>query len=388
MHPLLHRVLALALAGGAGVAPAAAGTNGAEAVVRIGLSAPLTSAQMGEVGPDVRDGAQLAVDELNANGVRIGKSAVKLVLVALDDHADPESAQAVARELVAARVVGVVGPVSSGAALKAASTYAQAGLPMITPSATHPGLTRLGLPNVFRLQPDDIALGQRLLAWAARERRLRHVDIVTEASGYGQVMSVVLRAAAQQSGLKVDEIRLEGSQPDFGVVARRIDMDHPDAVLVAGGDGSGAALLREMHARGLSYKLLGPDGLCSAAFARLAGSSSRGEVVCARQGQHAPEPGPALAAFNERFAKRFGHAPDAQDNDAPYAYDAVRVLVAAMVDAGSSDAAAYLSHIRATTLADGLVGPFHFDARGDVPDGVIALFTYDGEQRVYLSPLP
>jgi branched-chain amino acid transport system substrate-binding protein len=385
MRLLRTCVLPLALAAGACATTSPAADV---PVVRLGVSVPMESAPMPGLGENVRDGARLAVEELNARGVRIGRDVVRLELVVVDDHADPDSAPAVARELAAAHVVGVVGPLNSGVALKEAGTLAQAGLPMLTPSATHPGLTRLGLSNTFRLQPDDAALAQRLVAWAVRERRLRHVDMVTEASGYGQVMSVVFRAAAQQSGVKVDEIRLDAGDTDFGVVARRIDMDHPDAVLLAGVDRTGAALLRALHARGLSYKLIGPDGLCSQELARLAGSSSRGEVVCARQGQHAPEPGPALAAFDQRFTQRFGHGPDADSNYAPYAYDAVRVLVAAMVDARSSDPAVYLSHIRGTTLADSLVGPFHFDARGDVTDGVIALFTYDDDKRVYLSPLP
>jgi len=319
--------------------------------------------------------------------VRIGRADVKLELVAVDDHSDPVSAPAAARELVAAHVVGVVGPMSSGAALKGASLYAQAGLPLLTPSATHPGLTRLGLPNVFRLQPDDAALAQRLVAWAARERRLRRVDLVVEASGYGQVMSVVFRSAAQQAGLQVVEVPLE-READFGVVARRLDMDHPDAVLVAGLDATGAALARALRERNVALTLVGPDGMCSPNFARLAGSVRRGSVLCARQGQHAPDPGPALAAFDDRFAKRFGHAPSPDDNFAAYAHESVRVLVAAMQDAGSSDPATYAPRIRGVTLRDSLVGPFHFDARGDVPDGVIALFTYDDEQRVWLSPLP
>jgi branched-chain amino acid transport system substrate-binding protein len=385
MHPWLDRVLALALAC---AVPAAAGAAEAEApVVRIGLSAPLTSAQMGPVGPEVRDAAQLAVEELNAQGVRIGKSGVKLALVPMDDHSDPADAQAVARELAAAHVAGVVGPVSSGAALKSASTYAQAGLPILSPSATHPGLTRLGLPNVFRLQPDDAALAQRLVAWAARERRLRRVDIVTEASGYGQVMSLLFRTAAQQASLQVAEVALE-RDPDFGVVTRRLDMDHPDAVLVAGLDGTGAALARALRERNVAITLVGPDGMCSPQFARLAGSIRRGSVLCARQGLHAPDPDAAQAAFDERFARRFGRAPDADGHYAPYAYESVRVLVAAMQDAGSSDPAVYTSHIRGVTLRDSLVGAIHFDSRGDVPDGLIALFTYDDDQRVYLSPLP
>jgi branched-chain amino acid transport system substrate-binding protein len=387
MHPWRRHALALALAAACIPCPARAAGDADLPVVRIGLSAPLTSAPMGSLGPDTRDAAQLAIEELNAQGVRIGKSGVKLELVAMDDHADPVAAPAVARELAAAHVVGVVGPMNSGAALKAASTYAQAGLPMITPSATHPGLTRLGLPNVFRLQPDDAVLAQRLVAWVARERRLRRVDIVTEASSYGQVMSVLYRSAAQQAGLQAVEVPLE-REPDFGVVVRRLDMDHPDAVLVAGLDGTGAALARALRERNVALALVGPDGMCSPQFARLAGSVRRGAVLCARQGLHAPDPGAALAAFDDRFARRFGHAPNVDDRYAPYAYESVRVLVAAMQDAGSSDPAAYASHIRGVTLRDSLVGPFHFDARGDVPDGTIALFTYDDDQRVWLSPLP
>lgn len=388
MHPMRHHVMALALVAGACVTPAAATAGDAELpVVRIGLSAPLTLDAMGSFGPDVRDAAQLAIEELDAQGVRIGKSGVKLELVALDDHADPVSAIEVARALATAHVAGVVGPMNSGAAIKAASTYAQAGLPMISPSATHPGLTRLGLTNVHRLQPDDAALVQRLVAWVARERRVRRVDIVTEASSYGQVMSVLYRGAAQQAGLQAVEVPLE-REPDFGVIVRRLDMDHPDAVLVAGLDGTGAALARALRERNVALTLVGPDGMCSPNFARLAGSVRRGSVLCARQGQHAPDPGPALAAFDDRFAKRFGHAPSPDDNFAAYAYESVRVLVAAMQDAGSSDPAAYAPRIRGVTLRDSLVGPFHFDSRGDVPDGAIALFTYDDDQRVWLSPLP
>lgn len=396
MRSLRTRILALALALAASAA-SAAGANATapgesdSPVVRIGLSAPISLAEMHGIGTEVRDGAQMAIDDLNARGVRLGARAVRLELVVVDDHAEPfqDAVLATVRAMTQAHVAGVVGPMNSGVALRTAGLYAQAGVPMISPSATHPGLTRMGLASVFRLQPDDAALAQRLVAWAARERHLRRVSIVTDASGYGQVMSTVFRLATQQAGLKVDdEVKLAPGQTDFAAVVSRLGMAHSDAVLVAGLDGAGAALYRAWHEHGGTAPLIGGDGFCSLAFARLALPVSRGDVLCARQGQHATEPPAALTAFGQRFAQRFDHAPDAEDDDAPYAYDAVRVLVAAMVDAGSSDPAVYLPHLRATTLADSLVGPFHFDAQGDVPDGTIALFTYDGTQRVYLQPLP
>ncbi len=392
MRRLRTRILALALAANACVAGATAAAGAVDLpVVRIGLSAPLSLAEMHGIGTEMRDGAQMAIDDLNAHGVRLGERAVRLELLAVDDHADPyqDAVLATVHAMTQAHVSGVIGPMNSGVALRAAGLYTQAGVPMISPSATHPGITRMGLASVFRLQPDDAALAQRLVAWAARERHLRRVSIVTDASGYGQVMSVVFRLAAQQAGLKVDdEVKLTSGQTDFATVVSRLDMAHSDAVLVAGLDGAGSALYRAWHEHGGTAPLIGGDGFCSLAFARLALPVGRGDVLCARQGQHAPEPPSSWTAFGQRFAQRFGHAPDAEDDDAPYAYDAVRVLVAAMVDAGSSDPAVYLPHLRATTLADSLVGPFHFDAHGDVPDGTIALFTYDGTQRVYLQSLP
>ena len=358
------------------------------AVVRIGVSTPLTNGPRPDLGANVRDGAQMAVDDLDAQGVRIGDAPVKLELFTVDDHSDPGQAPATARALADAHVAGVVGPLNSGIALRAATTFAQAGLPTITPSATHPGPTRMGLANTFRLQPDDAALVFRLVAWAAHDRPLKHLALVTEASGYGQVMALLFKAASHAAGIELDEIKLEPNAANVTAVVKELRAERPDAVLVAAMDTTGASLAREMRAQATWFTLIGPDGFCSPSFALQSGGLKPGQVLCARQGLHAPEASPELAAFDERFTQRFGRAPDAEDNCAVYAYEAVRVLVAAMADAGSSDPAVYMSHIRRTSLKDSLVGPFHFDERGDVPDGVIALFTYDGTSRVYKSPLP
>jgi branched-chain amino acid transport system substrate-binding protein len=66
---------------------------------------------------------------------------------------------------------------------------------------------------------------------------------------------------------------------------------------------------------------------------------------------------------------------------APYVYDAVNVLAAAMVKAGSSDPAKYLPVLAKTSGYKGVTGTISFDANGDIKNGALTLYTYKGGKR-------
>ncbi|MEK7876412.1 MAG: ABC transporter substrate-binding protein, partial [Pseudomonadota bacterium] len=68
-------------------------------VVKIGLAAPITGPQA-HIGVDIRNGTQLAVDDINAAGLTIDGKKIKLELVAEDDEANPTKATTVAQKLV------------------------------------------------------------------------------------------------------------------------------------------------------------------------------------------------------------------------------------------------------------------------------------------------
>jgi len=69
---------------------------------------------------------------------------------------------------------------------------------------------------------------------------------------------------------------------------------------------------------------------------------------------------------------------------APYVYDAVNVMVAAMVKAGSADPKVYLPVLAKTEGYKGVTGTISFDEKGDVKNGALTLYTYkDGKK----SPL-
>ncbi|MBP7485193.1 MAG: branched-chain amino acid ABC transporter substrate-binding protein, partial [Aquabacterium sp.] len=137
----------------------------AQAVVRIGHVAPVSGAQA-HFGRDNENGARLAIEELNAQGVVIGGKKVKFELVAEDDAADPKQGTAAAQKLCDAKVNGVIGHLNSGTTIPAAKIYNSCGLPMITPSATNPELTTLGYKSVYRMLANDNALGAGLAKYA------------------------------------------------------------------------------------------------------------------------------------------------------------------------------------------------------------------------------
>src|SRR4029079_18422889 len=116
--------------------------------IKIGHVGPLTGG-IAHLGKDNENGARLAIAEANAAKIKIDGKDAKFVLVAEDDQADPKVGTTVAQKLVDAKVAGVVGHLNSGTTIPASAIYNQAGIPVITGSATNPKLTEQGFKVVF-----------------------------------------------------------------------------------------------------------------------------------------------------------------------------------------------------------------------------------------------
>ena len=86
--------------------------------------------------------------------------------------------------------------------------------------------------------------------------------------------------------------------------------------------------------------------------------------------------------FGVRYQKRFN---DDVKLYAPYVYDAVNLMVDAMVKAKSSDPAKYLPVLAKTAGYKGVTGTISFDDKGDVKNGALTLYTYKGGKREQLA---
>jgi branched-chain amino acid transport system substrate-binding protein len=139
-----------------------------ETVVRIGHGAPLTGG-IAHLGKDNENGARLAIEQANAKGITIGGAKVKFELLAEDDEEKPDRGPIIAQKFVDAKVAGVVGHLNSGVTIPASAVLNQAGIPMVSGSATNPKLTEQGFKVVFRTVARDDQQGPAVAAYIAND---------------------------------------------------------------------------------------------------------------------------------------------------------------------------------------------------------------------------
>ena len=361
-----------------------AGTASAQdLVVKIGHVGP-TSGSIAHLGKDNENGARMAIDELNAKGVMIGGKKAKFELLAEDDAGDPKQGTAVANKLVDAKVNGVVGHLNSGTTIPASKIYSDAGIPQISPSATNPKYTRQGFKTAFRVVADDVQLGGTLGRYAVKELKGKSIAVIDNRTAYGQgVAEEFVKGAKAAGGNIVDNQYTSDKATDFTAILTAVKAKKPDVIFYGGMDAEAGPMIRQMKQLGINAKFMGGDGICSGELPKLAGGAmADGQVVCAEAGGVEGEQKAGMAKFKEDYKKKFGI--DVQIY-APYVYDAVNVMVAAMVKAGSSDPAKYLPALAATTNYKGVTGPISFDAKGDIKNGALTLHSYKADKMTDLG---
>jgi branched-chain amino acid transport system substrate-binding protein len=354
----------------------------AQTVVRIGHVGPVSGPQA-HYGRDNENGARMAVDELNKQGVTIAGKKVKFELVAEDDAADPKQGTAAAQKLCDAKVNGVVGHLNSGTTIPAAKIYNQCGLPMVTPSATNPELTQLGYKNVYRLLANDNELGAGLARYAAQTLHLKKVAIIDDRTAYGKGVAEVFAKVAKEMGLEVVSQQYTNDKAvDFMSILTAIKSRRPDGIMFGGMDPQAGPMLRQMQQLGMTkVYLFGGDGICTDKLVDLSsGARTLGNVVCAVGGA-AIDKMPDGKAWRARYDAAF---PGQFQVYSPYTYDATMVLVDAMKRANSVDPKVYAAKLPETHY-QGVSAKVMFEPNGELKNPAMTLYVYKNGKKVPLN---
>jgi branched-chain amino acid transport system substrate-binding protein len=350
----------------------------AQLVVKIGHVGPLTGA-IAHLGKDNELGAKLAIEDLNAKGIKIGGQAVKFELVAEDDGADPKQGTAAATKLVDAKVNGVIGHLNSGTTIPASKIYHDAGIVQISPSATNPKYTMQGYKTAFRVVANDGQLGGVMGRYAVKDLKAKSIAIIDDRTAYGQGVADEFEKSVKAAGGKVVGREFTNDKAtDFNAILTKLKGAKPDVVFYGGMDAVAGPMLRQMKQLGIDAKFMGGDGICSSELIKLAGDGmGDGQVICAEAGGVSPDKAAALDAWKASFKKRTGS--DVQIY-APYVYDATMAMATAMQNANSTDPKKYLPAL-AKVSYDGVTGKIAFDSKGDILNGALTFYTYKGGKR-------
>lgn len=351
---------------------------GDKLVVKIGHSGPLTGAQ-GHLGKDNENGVRLALDELNKEGIEIGGQAVQFELVSEDDMADPRTATQVAQKLVDAGVKGMIGHMNSGTSIPASRVYHDAGLVQISPSATAIAYTAQGFPGALRVMANDSQQGSQLARYAVNKMGIKKIAIIDDRTAYGQGISDVFEKTAMELGATIvkREFTTDKSS-DFNSILTNIKATDAELLFYGGMDAQAAPMVKQLRALGMSIPFMGGDGTRTAEFLELAGNEGSGVIgslpglpVANMQG------GPA---FEQMFNARFGVI----QLYAPYAYDAARILVAAMQAANSTEPSVYLPVLKQMNYK-GVTSNISFNENGDLQNSAVSLYKVENGQWLFLE---
>jgi len=336
--------------------------------VKIGSASPLTGPQA-HIGIDIKNGVQLAIDDLNAAGVEIGGKKVKFELLAEDDEANPTKATTVAQKLADAKVAAVVGHFNSGASIPASKIYSDAGIPQISPGSTNPKYTQQGFKTTFRVVANDDQQGPTMARFAAEKLKARNVAVIDDSTAYGQGLADAFETTAKSLGIKiVAREHTTDKDTDFAAILTKIKGKKPDLIMFGGIDPQAGPMVKQMVQLGIKAKFIGGDGIQTPNFIKLAGKAA--ESVMASIPGLPKDQMPGGKAFLDKYKAKFNIEVELF---APMGYDAVFVFVEAMKRAGSTDPARFLPEIGKTSY-QGVIGPIAFDEKGDLKNGPITIY--------------
>jgi branched-chain amino acid transport system substrate-binding protein len=338
-----------------------------ELVVRIGAAAPLTGNQA-HIGKDNESGTRMAIDDANAKGLVIGGKKIHFELISEDDQADPKTATIVAQKLVDDQVKGVIGHLNSGTTIPAAKIYSDNGIPQISPSATAVNYTAQGFKTAFRVMANDAQQGHVLGEFAAKNLGAKKIAVIDDQTAYGQGLADEFIKAAQAAGAQIVAHEYTNDKAvDFTAVLTAVKGKQADLLFYGGMDPQAGPMSKQIKALALNVKFMMGDGGYTPEYIKLAGDAA--------EGSYASLPGVPLSKMpgGKEFETRFVAQYQPIQLYAPYCYDAVNVMIAAMQKADSVEPAKYLPELAKISL-DGVTAKIQFDAKGDLQGGAITMY--------------
>jgi branched-chain amino acid transport system substrate-binding protein len=337
--------------------------GGGSDTIKIAYQGPLSGGEA-QTGTDEQNAVKFAIELYNATN-----PAQKIELVSADDQGDGTVAASVAPGIANDKsIVAVVGPAYSGATIASLPYYKEAGMPLISPSATRVSLTdpsvagEFGGPVFHRIPATDKIQGPALGKFAVQGIAAPKVFIIDDQSAYSVGLVEYLTPSLPASVI-VGTDSTKNDTSDFAATVAKVKSKGANVVIYTGYFSQAAVLVKQLRDGGYKGIFAGGDGVLNSEFAVLAGAAAEGARLT---GATVPlgELSPDLAA---KFKESLGVEPGVY---AAESFDAANIIIDA-IKAGNTTRETILAYIKTVQFV-GIGGEvIAFDANGDSTLGFI-----------------
>ena len=354
-------------------------TSNGEVTLKIGGSGPLTG-DNAQYGNGVKNGAQLAVDEINAAG---GVNGIKLEFTLEDDEADAEKAVNAYNNLKDWGMQLSLGSVTSGSCIAFQGEAARDNMFVLTPSAT--AVEAISGDNAFRVCFSDPNQGVASADYIADNKVATKVAVIYDSSNaYSSGIYEKFNAEAKAKGLEIVSAQsfTADSNKDFSAQLQAIKSSGAELVFLPIYYSEAALILKQAQNAALDVKYFGCDGLDGIlTMANFDKSLAEGVMLLTPFAANATDE--YTVNFVKKYSEKYGT--DTMNQFAADAYDAIYIIKAAIEKAGitadmsASDICDAMKTAMTQITVDGVTGTgIHWTADGEPSKAPKAVIIKDG----------
>ncbi len=349
--------------------------------IPVGQVASLTG-NRASFGTSSDKGTRLALDEINASGGVLGSP---LKLITEDDRSKSGEPAAAAKKLISGdKVVVLLGEVASSASLEMAPVAQAAGIPMISPASTNPGVTATG-DHIFRVCFIDPFQGTVVAKFALENLKMKRVAILCdESSDYSQGLTKYFREYFTKSGGEiVAERSYKAKDVEFRAQLTALRAAKPDAIFIPGYYEEVGLIARQARRLDIKQPMLGGDGWEGSSLFSIGGKDLDGCFISNHFSTD--DKSPVVQNFIKTYRAKYNEIPDTM---AALGYDSMKVAADAIRRAGTTDSAKLREAIASTKGFPGVTGVITIDALRNPAKPAVILQIKDGAFRYHMTVAP
>ena len=255
-------------------------------------------------GTNYRDGAHIAVDEINAAGGILGK---QIEMPDYDTQTDPQTSRALMQKAVDAGAYAIMGTVYSGSTIVNMIVAQQAGIPQFTGSEA-PNITQQGNPFIFRTSSGAEKGVPSLTPYFRDTLGVKKIAIAWVNNDFGKGGHDVFVDQMKNAGIEiVADVPSEQGQADFAADVAKIKQSGAEAAFVYLNEEEDARFLREAKKQGLSIPLVGEVTLTGQKVIDLAGGAAEGAFAHVGLATSAPVFADFVKKFHDTYNRDTDH---------------------------------------------------------------------------------